>query len=51
MKPLERRTEALKRLLLLESSTSKAIPFSEWDNPPSVNIEMECMNEYYNKIK
>ena len=47
MKPLERRTEALKRLLLLESSTSKAIPFSEWDNPPNVNIEMECMNELF----
>jgi structure-specific endonuclease subunit SLX1 len=37
MKPLERRMEALKELLSLDSSTSKAIPYSDWPSPPQVN--------------
>lgn len=45
--PLERRITALKYLLTLEKSTSKAIPFSEWDIPPKVNIELEEVNNYF----
>lgn len=39
MIPLERRMQALDMLLKLERSTSKAIPFTEWDTPPKINIE------------
>lgn len=41
MVPLERRLEALRQLLLLESSTSKAIPYCEWGSKPGVHIEEE----------
>lgn len=34
--PLERRKQALKTLLSREKSTSKAIPYSEWDQPINV---------------
>ncbi len=34
--PLERRKEALKRLLELDRSTSKAIPYAEWKTPPKI---------------
>ena len=37
--PIKRRIIALKKLLSLERSTKKAIPFSEWENPPEVNFE------------
>jgi structure-specific endonuclease subunit SLX1 len=39
MKPLDRRMEALKELLSLERSTSKAMPYSEWSTPPVVIYE------------
>ena len=39
MQPLERRMEALKNLLELERSTTKAIPFSEWPSFPEVVFE------------
>jgi len=39
--PLQRRVEALKMLLSLESSTTKAKPFCEWENPPEVVAEDE----------
>lgn len=39
MNPLERRMSALTSLLNLERSTSKAIPFAEWDHFPIVNFE------------
>ena len=35
-KPIERRYEALKKILLLDKSTSKAIPYSEWEVPINV---------------
>jgi len=38
-KPLEKRVNALKMLLNLEQSTTKAIAFSEWENPPEVICE------------
>ena len=47
MKPLERRLRALDLLLSLESSTTKAIPFSEWETPPEVYIEIEDVYHYY----
>ena len=37
--PLERRMKALEELLLLEKSTSNAIPFSEWYSFPKLNYE------------
>ena len=39
MNPLERRMKALTNLLELDRSTSKAIPFSEWDSFPEVIFE------------
>ena len=39
MNPLERRMEALKNLLELDRSTSKAIPFAEWESFPEVHFE------------
>ena len=35
-KPIDRRLEALDKLLKLERPTSKAIPYSEWDNLPKI---------------
>jgi structure-specific endonuclease subunit SLX1 len=40
MNPLERRMKALEQLLALESSTTKAIPFSEWPTFPQVHMEI-----------
>ena len=47
MLPLERRMKALKQLLSLERSTSKAIPFSEWETLPKVHLEIDNIIEYY----
>jgi structure-specific endonuclease subunit SLX1 len=44
---LERRMNALKNLLSLSQSTTKAIPFSEWPTPPEIHFEMEEMKEVY----
>lgn len=48
MFPLERRMAALKDLLALERSTSKAIPFSEWETQPKVHLETDDAAKYYN---
>lgn len=48
MFPLQRRMEALKELLSLERSTSKAKAYSEWETPPKVNIEDEDAGKYFN---
>jgi predicted GIY-YIG superfamily endonuclease len=45
--PLERRMIALKELLSLERSTSKAIAYSEWESPPRVHLETEDAKKYY----
>ena len=37
LKPIERRYKALETLLSMDKSTSKAVPFSEWSEPPKVN--------------
>ena len=47
MNPLERRMTALKQLLALERSTSKAIAFTEWVSPPEVHIEMNEAKQFY----
>jgi predicted GIY-YIG superfamily endonuclease len=47
MLPLERRMKALQHLLSLEQSTSKAIPFNNWDVPPEVHIELEDAKVYF----
>lgn len=47
MLPLERRMNALQHLLSLEQSTSKAIPFKNWNVPPEVHIEMEDAKVYF----
>ena len=45
--PLKRRIEALKILLSLERSTTKAIPFCEWENLPEVVIEDSEFRELF----
>ena len=35
-KPIDRRLEALNKLLKLEKPTSKAMAYSEWDNLPKI---------------
>jgi structure-specific endonuclease subunit SLX1 len=40
MNPLERRMKALEQLLALESSTTKATPYSEWPTFPEVHMEI-----------
>lgn len=49
--PLERRMKALKKLLSLDRSTTKAIPYAEWKNPPIINLETEEAKYYYNVDK
>jgi structure-specific endonuclease subunit SLX1 len=51
MRPLERRINALKLLLSLDRSTTKAMPFSEWPNPPKINIELDDVNKYLNNTE
>ncbi len=48
MNPLERRILALKQLLDLPSSTTKAIPYSEWPEPPEIHLETDDANNIYN---
>lgn len=46
MFPLERRMTAVKQLLALEKSTTLAIPFSEWPEPPVIHLETEEAKKY-----
>jgi len=48
MNPLERRLRALKQLIGLPQSTSKAIPFNEWPSPPEVHCETPDAERIYN---
>jgi structure-specific endonuclease subunit SLX1 len=50
MNPLERRIQALKTLLNLPQSTSKAKPYSEWELTPEVHLETDDAKMYYEKI-
>ena len=47
MNPLERRIKALKELLALERSTSKAISYAEWPSPPEVYCEIDESKQFY----
>lgn len=46
--PLERRLIALKTLISLDKPTTKATAYSEWPNPPKINLETEEAKYYYN---
>ena len=46
MDPLERRLSALKTLLSLDRSTSKAVPYAEWPSPPQVVVESERVSSF-----
>jgi structure-specific endonuclease subunit SLX1 len=48
--PLEKRMMALKDLLELPQSTSKAKPYIEWSAPPKVHLETDEANIYYQKL-
>lgn len=50
MNPLERRLNALKDLLALDRPTTKAKLYSEWNNPPEINLETDEAITIYNKI-
>jgi structure-specific endonuclease subunit SLX1 len=50
MVPLERRMLALKELLNLDQSTSKAKPYTEWPSPPEVHVETDEAKIYYEKL-
>ena len=45
--PLKRRMIALKELLSLDSSTSKAIPYSQWNSPPNIIFESDIAKNFY----
>ena len=51
MEPLERRMKALKELLSLERSTSKAKSFKEWETPPEVHLETEEAKSIFEKVE
>ena len=48
--PLKRRMIALKKLLSLDSSTSKAIPYASWSNPPNIIFENNNAKTIYNTL-
>jgi len=50
MEPLEKRFKALKQLLELPQSTSKAIPYSLWETPPEVHCEIPKAQEIYDRL-
>lgn len=50
MFPLERRIVAVKQLLALEKSTTLAVPFSEWLEPPVIHLETEEAQKYYELV-
>lgn len=50
MNPLERRMLALRDLLELKQSTSKALPYTEWASPPEVHFECDSVKIYENII-
>jgi predicted GIY-YIG superfamily endonuclease len=49
--PIIRRMKALKKLINLSQSTSKAIPYSEWPIPPSIHFGCDqCETKYKNLL-
>lgn len=49
--PLERRINALKTLLSLGRSTTKAIPYSDWPLKPEIHFESEEAENIYKKME
>ena len=49
MNPLERRIIALKKLIALPQSTSKATPYAEWSSPPEIHLEIEEAKVFYER--
>jgi structure-specific endonuclease subunit SLX1 len=50
MNPLERRMTALKELLSLERSTTKALAYSKWPMAPEIHLETEDARKIYENI-
>ena len=50
MQPLERRLRALKQLIELPQSTSKAIPYKDWPSPPEIHCETPDAERIYNGL-
>jgi len=48
--PIARRLIALKQLLAMDRSTSRAIPFQEWLAPPEVHFEHDDVRDLYEEI-
>ena len=48
--PLKRRIIALHQLLKLDKSTSKAVPYSEWESLPQVIIETDEARLIYDSV-
>ena len=48
---LERRIHSLRLLLSNDKSTIKSIPFSQWDIPPKININLDIVNDIIKKIE
>ena len=51
MLPVERRMIALHQLIHSIQSTSKSIPFQEWEIPIEIIFEKDELKEYYKQIK
>lgn len=45
--PTKRRFIALQKLLSLESSTTKAIPFHDWETLPDIHFELDSYKSLY----
>lgn len=48
--PMQRRMNALKKLVSLDRATSKAIPYSEWPAPPQIHYECILLRELSNSL-
>jgi structure-specific endonuclease subunit SLX1 len=48
--PLKRRLIALKQLLSLDKSTSKATPYNEWALKPEVHLETDASKLLYDEL-
>lgn len=45
--PLEKRMIALKELIAMEKPTALAVPYTEWESPPEVHLEIDEAKQYY----
>jgi len=50
MMPFERRLKALNMLLAFDRPTTKAIAYSEWENPPEIIWDNIDAKEFYEKM-